>query len=216
MRLLHRDLAQVPARDGRSTPVLAGNVLVYLADTATLVATDFRPEPGPALPLLEGVEEATMTLHRGSVVAAVRTEHGLSYLGWSVLGLRRALAADRPVEAPHSIDPLLVHPRRLPSGRGRVHHGMGTLRLVVEHDPVTGPLAALYERSVHAPPGPYLLRRAANPKQGSALRTHLRPQLLHQVPVPVPGGTLVLGRLRWFGESMEGAMLVPTVQGGRD
>lgn len=209
--LLQRELAQAPAADGRSTPALAGNILVYLTAGGTLVAVDFGGEGRIAL--ASDLQSATLRLRRGEVIGALSNAGGLRYLAWRVRDLRDAMADTERRVAPRAIEATGVHLLGLPAERTRLHQGTGLLRLVVEHDPVDDALSEVYEAATGAPPGAFLVRRTTNPAGPQVAHPDLRPQLLQQVPVPVPGGTFLLGRLRWFGESYTGALLVPTVAG---
>jgi hypothetical protein len=106
-----------------------------------------------------------------------------------------------------------VHLLGLPRDRTRLHQGAGMMRLVVEHDPVPDEQADRYERITGVAPGEWLIRRTPNPEGPLVPQPDLRPQALDQVPVPVPGGVFLLGRLRWYGRTVSGALLVPTVAG---
>ena len=87
------------------------------------------------------------------------------------------------------------------------------MRLVVEHDPVPPDDAAGYRAAAGCEPGEWLIRRTPNPEGPAVPFPDLRPTALHQVPVPVPGGVFLIGRVRWFGREVAGALLVPTVAG---
>lgn len=208
--LVQRPLELPPATDGRSTPALAGNVLVYLADGGKLVALDFGGVG--RLLLAAGVIAAAMRVRGGDVIGALQVEGGVRYLAWDVRDVREGVRTGASVP-PREVPPTGVHLLGLPTERTRLHQGAGPLRLVVEHDPVDEEVAEPYRQATGVAPGDYLVRRAVNPRGPAVPYPDLRPQVLHQVPVPVPGGTFLLGQIRWFGRNVAGALLVPTVGG---
>jgi len=207
--LLERTLEVPPHTDGRSTPALAGNVLVYLAGDGRVVAVDMGGEQ--RVTLAHDVDAAAMRLVGGEVVAALQAAGAVRYLAWAVADLRDALVLGVDDIAARPSTATTVHLLGLPQERTRLHQGAGMLRLVVEHDPVPDEQAELYESVCGARPGPWLVRRTPNPNGPRVAHPDLRPQLLHQVPIPIPGGVFLLGRVRWFGRNLEGALLVPTV-----
>lgn len=207
--IIERALDVAPSTDGRSTPALAGNVLVYVTDDARLVAADLGGEHTVAL--LDGVEAAALRLVAGSVAGAVQHGASVRYLAWNVTDLRDALMVGGD-DVPHTPSTATtVHLLGLPRDRTRLHQGAGLLRLVVEHDPVPDEQAEVYEGVCGVPPGEWVVRRTANPTGPRVTYPDLRPQVLHQVPVPIPGGVFFLGQTRWFGATARGALLVPTV-----
>lgn len=208
--LVQRTLDQAPAADGRSTPALAGNLLVYLTEAGRLLAVDFGGT-GRML-LAAGVLSAAMRVRVGEVVGALQVDGGVRYLAWDTRDLREALRSGTPA-APREIPPTGVHLLGLPVERTRLHQGSGPLRLVVEHDPLPDDVSETYHEVTGVHPGDWLVRRTQNPLGPTVHHLDLRPQLLNQVPVPVPGGIFLLGQIRWFGRNVAGALLVPTVSG---
>ena len=208
--LVQRPLEQPPATDGKSTLALAGNVLVYLGEGGRLIALDFGGNG--RLLLAAGVLAAALRVRGGDVIGAFQVEGGMRYLAWDVRDLRDALRSGAIV-APREVPPTGVHLLGLPGERTRLHQGAGPLRLVVEHDPVEEEVAEPYRQATGVSPGEYLIRRTVNPRGPAVAHPDLRPQVLHQVPVPVPGGTFLIGQIRWFGRNVAGALLVPTVGG---
>ena len=214
--LLERTLEVPPQTDGRSTPALAGNVLVYLARDGRVVAIDLGGNRH--IVLVHDVDVAAMRLVGGEVVAALQSRGSVRYLAWSVADLRDALVLGVDDIAATASTATTVHLLGLPLERTRLHQGAGMLRLVVEHDPVPDEMAELYEAVTGCPPGPWLVRRTPNPAGPRVPHADLRPQTLHQVPIPVPGGVFLIGQVRWFGRNIDGALLIPTVTapgGGR-
>ena len=209
--ILVRHLDVPPSADGLSSPALAGNVLVYATNDGRLVAVDMGGDR--TLVLASGVDSAALRVVGGEVVGATRGEGRLRYLSWSVEDLREALASDSHGLLPTETAATSVHLLGLPRERTRLHQGTGMMRLVVEHDPVGDDEAELYRAVTGSSPGEWLIRRTPNPEGPPVPYSDLRPQELHQVPVPVPGGVFMLGRLRWFGRVVSGALLVPTVAG---
>ncbi len=207
--LLERALELPPNQDGRSTPALAGNVLAYLAGDGRVVAADMGGER--AVTLARDVEAAALRLVGGSITAALQASGSVRYVSWLVSDLRDALmvGSDEVPALPSTAT--TVHLLGLPRDRTRLHQGAGLLRLVVEHDPVPDDEAERYEEVCGSPPGQWLVRRTTNPTGPKVAYPDLRPQVLHQVPIPVPGGVFLLGQLRWFGRVALGALLVPTV-----
>jgi hypothetical protein len=136
----------------------------------------------------------------------------MRYLAWDLRDIRDSLRSGTPV-APREIAPTGVHLLGLPTDRTRLHQGTGALRLVVEHDPVPDDVAEIYQTAHGVPPGEHLVRRTGNPLGPRVPYLELRPQVLRQVPVPVPGGTFLLGQVRWFGKNLDGALIIPTVAG---
>ncbi len=208
--IVQRALDQLPAADGKSTPALGGNVLCYLAEGGRLLAIDLGSSG--RLLLTSGVQACTLKVRGGDVIGALAIEGGIRYLAWDLRDLRDGLRTGTPL-APREIAPTGVHLLGLPSDRTRLHQGTGALRLVVEHDPLPEELVELYQAVNGTPPGEHLVRRTGNPLGPKVPHLELRPQVLRQVPVPVPGGTFVLGQVRWFGRNLDGALLVPTVPG---
>lgn len=206
--LVQRSLEQPPSRDGRSTPALAGNVLAYLAEGGRLVALDFGGSG--RLLLASGVLAAALRVRGGDVIGALQVEGGVRYLAWDVRDLRDALRTGA-VAAPREVPPTGVHLLGLPTDRTRLHQGSGPLRLVVEHDPLPEEVAEPYRQATGVQPGDHLVRRAVNPAGPPVPFPDLRPQVLEQVPVPVPGGIFLVGQIRWAGRNVAGALLVPTV-----
>lgn len=205
--LVERALELAPAADGASTPCLAGNVLVYLTDSGRLIALDAGGDS--TVFLAAQVQAVALRLEGVRVIGALRTDAGVRYLSWDVRDLREALrsnGAARPTPATGTGANLLG----LPRDRSRLHQGAGLLRLVVEHDPVEGPLVDVYRATTGVEPGAWLIRRTPNPEGPEIHHPDLRPQVLHQVPVPVPGGILLIGQVRWLGRTASGAVLVPT------
>lgn len=211
--LIQRALEVAPLADGSSTPCLAGNVLVYLSEGGRLVALDLGGTA--ALFLAAQVRAAALRVEHGNVVGAIRTASGVRYLAWDVRDLRDALIEGAPAVAPSPATGTQVHLFGLPRDDGVLHQGSGLLRLEVTHDPVGEDLAAAYRKLAGTAPGPWVVHRIANPAGPQVHHPDLRPQLLHQVPVPIPGGVLVLGQVRWLGHTATGALLVPTVGGRR-
>ncbi|MBX2797398.1 MAG: hypothetical protein KTR31_07020 [Myxococcales bacterium] len=205
-------LAHPPSSDGRSTPAVAGNVLAYLTDAGAVVAVDFgrRSDAQEPLVLMSGVRAASLQVRRGLVVGAILTHTGFRYVGYDIRQLRDTLRRGLSAPEPLAVDERWVHLRTLPEGRARVSHGRGALRLVVEHDPVQGKAARIYRGLVGEDPGPFLVRRSAGTRDAQRFVAH-RPLRLLQVPVPVPGGTFLLGRVRWCGAVSRGAVLLPTL-----
>jgi hypothetical protein len=208
-KLIERALTLAPHPDGRSTPALAGNVLVYLADDGRLVAADMGGDK--VISLMHDVEAAALRLVGGAVTGALQAEGSVRYLSWQVTDLRDALTlgADSVPHEPSTAT--TVHLLGLPRDRTRLHQGAGLLRLVVEHDPVPQEVGDRYEEVTGAPPGEWIVRRTANPSGPKVAHPDLRPMALHQVPIPVPGGIFLLGTVRWFGKVARGALLLPTV-----
>lgn len=210
--LVARQLEIAPHGGGTCTPCLAGNVLVYLTQSERLIAIDARLDA--AVFLAAQVRAAALKVRAGHVLAALRTEAGVRYLSWDIRDLREALRKGGRAVRPRTVGGMAVHLLGLPRDRTRLHQGSGPLRLVVEHDPLPDGLAEQYERVTGVRPGAYLVRRTPNPQGPELHHPDLRPQLLHQVPVPVPGGVFLIGQIRWFGQNVAGALLVPTF-GGR-
>ncbi len=209
--LVERSLELAARSDGRSTPCLAGNVLVYLTEVGRLVALDHGGTG--TLFLASGVDTAALRLRGGEIIGAVSSQAGTRYLAWDVRALRAALAAGDSAVPPRQVEATGVHLLGLPTERTRLHQGAGLLRLVVEHDPVIDEHAELYRAATGARPGDYLVRRVCNPLGPATPHPDLRPVRLSQVPVPVPGGVFLIGAMRWFGRAVDGALLVPTVPG---
>lgn len=209
--LLARALEIPPATQGRSTPALAGNVLCYLASDGRVVAVDMGGEQ--SVVLADHVDAAALRVAGGEVVGALHGPQGLQYPAWNIEDLRAALAIGEPTLPGRPTNAVSVHLLGLPRDRTRLHQGAGMMRLVVEHDPVPDEQAERYERVTGSLPGEWLVRRTPNPDGPQVPHPDLRPQALHQVPVPVPGGVFLIGRLRWFGRDVSGALLVPTVTG---
>ena len=208
-QLLERALEVPPRDDGRSTPALAGNVLVYLARDGRVIAVDLGGDR--RVVLAHEVEVAAMRLVGGEVVAALQSHGTVRYMAWTVADLRDALVLGVDDIGASPSTATTVHLLGLPQERTRLHQGAGMLRLVVEHDPVPDEQAELYEAVTGSLPGPWLVRRTPNPEGPRVAHPDLRPQALHQVPIPIPGGVFLLGRVRWFGRNIDGALLVPTV-----
>lgn len=211
--LIQRGLDLAPLGDGSSTPCLAGNVLVYVSEGGRLLALDAGGSA--SLTLAAPVAAAALRVDQGQVVGALRTPAGVRYVAWDVRDLRDALAEGAPAVPPTPATGTHVHLFGLPRDDGVLHQGSGLLRLEVTHDPVGEEHANAYKRVTGAAPGPWVVRRIANPSGPSVAHPDLRPQLLHQVPVPIPGGVLLLGQVRWLGHLATGALLVPTVGGRR-
>lgn len=211
--ILERSLELPPLSDGSSTPCLAGNVLVYLSEGGRLVALDLGS--GATLFLAAQLRAAALRVDGGRIVGALRTEVGIRYVSWETRDVREALrhgeTGVRSAPATGAGANLLG----LPRDATRLHVGSGLLRIVVEHDPLDGGEADAYHRVTGVEPGPWLVRRFPNPDGPPLHHPDLRPQVLHQVPVPIPGGVLVLGQLRVLGRVVAGAVLVPT-SGGTD
>ncbi len=209
--LLVRSLEIPPNADGRSTPALAGNVLAYVSADGRVVAVDMGGER--SVVMAERVDAAALKVVGGDIVGALHGPTGLRYPAWSIDDLRIALATDVPTLWGRATNAVAVHLLGLPRDRTRLHQGAGMMRLVVEHDPVPDEQADRYERITGVAPGEWLIRRTPNPEGPLVPQPDLRPQALDQVPVPVPGGVFLLGRLRWYGRTVSGALLVPTVAG---
>lgn len=210
--LVQRTLQLSPMGDGLSTPCLAGDVLVYLTDKGQLVAVDMCSDA--SVFLATDVLQASLRLDAGCVRAGLRIASGVRYLAWDVRDLREALYSFAEISALPSSGAgsgLLG----LPHDNTRLHVGAGLVRLVVEHDPVDGELASLYRNHTGVWPGPWLIRRTANPLGPDVRDIDIRPADLWQVPVPVPGGVLVLGVVRDGGRQLSGALLLPTVRASR-
>lgn len=210
-RLLECPLPIPPMADGLSTPALAGDVLVYLTERRQVVAVDLT---GDAFVVLAtDVLQASLRLDAGLVRAGLRIASGVRYLAWDARDLREALDDFGQVAAVPS-GGAGSSMLGLPHDNHRLHVGAGLVRLVVEHDPVEGPLAEVYRSVTGLWPGPWLIRRTANPLGPEVRDIDLRPADLWQVPVPVPGGVLILGAVRTSGERQAtGAILLPTVRG---
>lgn len=211
-RLVRRALELAPMADGLSTPCLAGNVLVYLTEKNRLVAVDLASDAHALL--AEDILQASLRLERGEVRAALRIASGVRYLAWDVRDLRDAIADYREVSA-RPTGGAGSNLLGLPHNRTRLHMGAGLVRLVVEHDPVDGALAEIYREVTGSFPGPWLIRRTANPEGIPVHDIDLRPQDLWQVPIPIPGGVLLMGVLRVRGATVSGALAVPNVMGAR-
>jgi hypothetical protein len=208
--IVQRVLEHPPHAKGTSTPALAGNVLCYLAEGGRLLALDLG-STGRLL-LTAGVQACTLKVRGGDVIGALAIDGGMRYLAWDLRDIRDSLRSGTPV-APREIAPTGVHLLGLPTDRTRLHQGTGALRLVVEHDPVPDDVAEIYQTAHGVPPGEHLVRRTGNPLGPRVPYLELRPQVLRQVPVPVPGGTFLLGQVRWFGKNLDGALIIPTVAG---
>ncbi|MEZ4316074.1 MAG: hypothetical protein R3F61_01155 [Myxococcota bacterium] len=211
-RLVRRPLELPAMSDGLSSPCLAGNVLAYLTEKGRLVAVDMASDA--TVFLADDVLQASLRLERGMIRAALRIESGVRYLAWDVRDIRDALAdyaevSGKPTGGAGS------NLLGLPHNRTRLHVGAGLVRLVVEHDPVEGELAEVYHDVTGSWPGPWLIRRTANPQGPPVHDIDLRPQDLWQVPVPIPGGILVLGVARVNGEFLTGALAIPNLGGQR-
>lgn len=211
--ILERPLELAPLADGSSTPCLAGNVLAYLTEAGRLVAVDAGGDA--TLFLAARVQAAALRLDAGRIVGALRTETGIRYVAWEVREIRDALRLGEPGVRSAPATGAGANLLGLPRDGTRLHLGSGLLRIVVEHDPLDGPESDAYHRVTGVEPGPWLIRRFPNPDGPPLHHPDLRPQILHQVPVPVPGGVLLLGQLRWHGRTVGGAVLVPT-SGGAD
>lgn len=211
--LIQRALELPPLADGSSAPCLAGNVLVYLTEGGRLVALDAGGDA--TLFLAAQVRSAALKVEEGRIVGALRTGSGVRYLAWDVRDLRDALREGGAVVPPVPAPGTQVHLLGLPRDEGVLHQGAGLLRLEVSWDPVSDDAAAVYRKVTGAAPGPWVVQRIANPLGPSVHHATLRPQLLHQVPVPVPGGVLMLGQVHWLGNTAAGALLLPTVGGDR-
>ncbi len=124
--LVRRGLEQAPSPDGRSTPALAGNVLVYLTEAGTLLCVDFGGTG--RMVLASGLEAATPRLRGGEVIGALSGDGGVRYLAWGGRDLRDALRLGRGNVAPRSIEATGVHLLGLPSDRSRPHPGTGRSR----------------------------------------------------------------------------------------
>lgn len=207
-RVVRRSLELMPASDGLSTPCLAGNVLVYLSDTGRLVAVDMASES--TVFLAEDVLQASCRIDRGWVRAALRLQSGVRYRAWDVRDLRDGLADYTEVDSTAS-GGAGSNLLGLPHNLTRLHMGSGLVRLVVEHDPVEGQLAETYKETTGVWPGPWLIRRTANPRGPAVHDIDLRPQDLWQVPVPIPGGILVIGAVRAGSAVVSGALAIPTL-----
>lgn len=208
-KLIQRALPLPPMADGLSTPCLIGDVLVYLTEKRQLVAVDMCSDA--SLFLATDVLQASLRLDAGFVRAGLRIASGIRYLAWDARDLRDALGEFGEVTAVPSSgagSSLLG----LPHNNTRLHLGAGLVRLVVEHDPVDGPLADVYRKATGVWPGPWLIRRTANPLGPTVRDIDIRPADLWQVPVPLPGGVLVLGAMRFQGRTATGALIVPTVR----
>lgn len=211
--LIQRSLELPPSSDGQSSPCIAGNILVYLTENQRLVAVDIGGDA--TIFLSSQVRSVALRLELGRVVGALRTDSGVRYLSWDVRDLRDALREGSSVVAPEPAPGTQVHLLGLPRDDGVLHQGSGLLRLEVAFDPPPDQVASTYKKLTGTAPGPWVVRRIPNPLGPVVHHTDLRPQRLHQVPVPVPGGVLVLGQLRWLGNTAAGALLVPTVGGRR-
>ena len=205
-RVVRRALELQPASDGLSTPCLAGSVLVYLTETGRLVAVDMASEA--TVFLAEKVHQASCRIDRGLVRAALRLDVGVRYCAWDVRDLRDGLSDYTEVDASNS-GGAGSNLLGLPHNRTRLHIGSGLVRLVVEHDPIEGPLAEMYKETTGVWPGPWLIRRTSNPRGPAVYDIDLRPQDLWQVPVPIPGGILVIGAVRAGGVLVSGALAIP-------
>ncbi len=207
-RLVRRSLELPAMSDGLSAPCLAGNVLVYLTEKQRLVALDMGSDA--TVFLAEDVLQASLRVERGMIRAALRIRSGVRYLAWDVRDVREALAdytevSGQPTGGAGS------NLLGLPFNRTRLHVGAGLVRLVVEHDPVEDALAETYHAVTGSWPGPWLIRRTANPKGPPVHDIDIRPQDLWQVPVPIPGGVLMLGVLRVRGAFVAGALVLPNL-----
>ncbi|MCA9568582.1 MAG: hypothetical protein KC656_12105 [Myxococcales bacterium] len=208
-RLVQRTLPLPPMGDGLSTPCLVGDVLVYLTEKRQIVAVDMCSDA--SVFLATDVLQASLRLDAGYIRAGLRIASGVRYLAWDARDLRDALGDYAEVSAVPSSgagSSLLG----LPHNNTRLHIGAGLVRLVVEHDPVEGELADVYRKATGVWPGPWLIRRTANPSGPEVRDIDVRPADLWQVPIPVPGGVLVLGAMRADGRLATGALLVPTVR----
>lgn len=204
--LVHRRLELEPAHDGQSTPALAGNVLIYLTRKGRLVAVDLGGSG--ATYLADGIEQASLRVERGQVVALLRSAGSVQSMSWDSRDLREAVEDGSSAQAERwsgASTSLLG----LPVGGGRLHLGSGLVRLIVEDDPVPPIAQDAYQRVTGVRPGRWLIRRTHNPSAPTIHLPDLRPQRLDQVPVPVQGGVLLIGQLRYRGVSVEGAMVVP-------
>ena len=195
-------LERRPDPTGRSTPALAGNVLAYLAEAGEVVVADLGG--GATVSLIGDIGRATLRIVDGTLLAALSTPRGVRRLAWRVRDLRDAL--DGRIDPPEGIGVEVsgLYPEGLPRSGERRRYGAGPLRVDVEHDPVPDDVARIYLEVTGASAGRYLIW-----PRGSA--RGIRPQLLHQIPVAIPGGTLILGRLRDGGQTAQGATLMPTV-----
>jgi hypothetical protein len=202
-----------PQSSGQSAPCLAGNVLVYLTESGRLIAVDVGGEN--TVFLAAKVQACALRVDAGRVVGALRTAAGVRYLAWDVRDLRDVLREGGAVVPPVPAPGTRVHLLGLPREGGILHQGSGMLRLEVAHDPVPVALEESYRKLVGAAPGAWLIRRTPNPLGPPVHHDQLRPQSLLQVPVPVPGGVLVLGQVRWLGSTAAGALLIPTIGGRR-
>ncbi len=211
--LIQRALELGPNPDGASSPCLAGNVLVYLTENGRLLAVDVGGDA--AIFLAAQVRAASLRVDAGRVVGALRTGAGVRYLAWDVRDLRDALREGETVVPPTPAPGTHVHLLGLPRDEGALHRGSGLLRLEVWWDPVPDEVSTLYQRVTGTAPGPWRIHRVTNPLGPEVHHPDMRPQVLHQVPVPIPGGVLLLGQLRWLGHTAAGALLVPTVGGRR-
>jgi len=207
-RMVRRALELPAMSDGLSAPCMVGNVLVYLTEKGRLVAVDMVSDA--AVFLAEDVLQASLRLERGMVRAALRIESGVRYLAWDVREVREALAEFTEISG-HPTGGAGSNLLGLPHNRTRLHVGAGLVRLVVEHDPVDGALAEVYKEVTGSFPGPWLIRRTVNPQGPPVHDIDLRPTDLWQVPVPIPGGVLILGVVRAFGEVIAGALAIPNL-----
>ncbi len=211
--LIQRTLELAPNPDGLSSPCIAGNILVYLTENGRLVAVDIGGDA--TIFLAAQVKAAALRVELGRVVGALRTGAGVRYLAWDVRDLRDALREGASVVSPVPAPGTQVHLLGLPRDEGVLHQGSGLLRLEVAYDPAPDEVSATYRKLTGSSPGLWVVRRIANPLGPPVHHSDMRPQLLHQVPVPIPGGVLMLGQLRWLGNTAKGALLVPTVGGRR-
>lgn len=207
-RLVERPLPIPPMADGLSTPCLVGEVLVYLSEKGQLVAVDMVKDAFSFL--ATDVLQASLRLDAGFVRAGLRIASGVRYLAWDARDLRDAMG-DYGRVTPHPTSGAGSSLLGLPHDNRRLHVGAGLVRLVVEHDPVEGALAETYREETGLWPGPWLIRRTANPRGPEVRDIDLRPADLWQVPVPVPGGLLLLGAIRSAERLATGALLLPTV-----
>ncbi len=208
-----RRLDPPPRIDGASAPALSGNVLAYVTEAGEVVVVDFR-RYAARLRLVEGVRAAVLVVSGGELRAALHLDSAAPrrWVAWELADLRAALRAPRPPRDPRPIDPMAVPAIALPQAAGaptsaRLHWGTGARRLIVEHDPVVGPVATVYTDTTGGQPGEYLVRRP--PCGTTGKEWQVRPQDLYQLPAAVPGGTLLMGRIRWFGDHVDGALVLP-------
>jgi hypothetical protein len=207
--IIQRALELAPMGDGRSTPCLAGNVLVYLTDSGRLVAVDAGGEA--TLFLAAQVKAAALRLEGGTVIGALQTDAGVRCLSWEVRDLRDGLRRNGIVQ-PTPVKTTSTHLLGLPRDRTKLYQGSGPLRLIVEHDPIEDEdLLATYQKIAGVSPGSWVIARTPNPDGPTIYHPHLRPQHLNQVPVAVIGGVLVLGTVRTLAGSVAGALLIPNV-----